>query len=97
MAQTQTIEGRIREFILKTFPLARKHGVKETDKWLETGMLDSLGILDLVHFLEEDFSIRVSDEELLPENFQSLSSVTEFVKSKLNLETASTTSKTSAP
>lgn len=96
MAQTQTIDGRIREFMLKTFPLARKYGVKDADKWLETGLLDSLGILDLVHFLEEDFSIRVSDEELLPENFQSLSSVVEFVRSKLNLEAATTTPRTSA-
>lgn len=84
MIQKQSIETRIREYVLKMFPLARKHGVKGDDKWLETGMLDSLGILDLVHFLEEEFSIRVSDEELLPENFQSLTGVAGFVQSKLS-------------
>lgn len=82
MAQTQSIEPRIREFISKHFPLARKNGVKSEENWLENGMLDSLGILDLVNFLEKEFSIRVSDEELLPENFQSLNSVTDFVRKK---------------
>lgn len=77
--QAQTTEDRIREFILKHFPLARKNGVKADDKWLETGMIDSLGILDLVHFLESEFQLQVSDEDLLPENFESLKTVTDFV------------------
>lgn len=82
MAQTETIEGRVREFVLKQFPLARKTGIQPGDKWLETGLLDSLGILDLVHFLEEDFAIHVSDDELLPDNFQSLATVVSFVETK---------------
>ena len=77
--QAQTTEDRIREFILKHFPLARKNSVKADEKWLETGMIDSLGILDLVHFLESEFSLQISDEELLPENFESLKTVTDFV------------------
>jgi acyl carrier protein len=82
MTQAQTIEDRIREFVLKQFPLARKHGLKPQDKWLETGMLDSLGILDLVHFLEEEFGLQISDDELLPENFESLQAVVNFVRNK---------------
>jgi acyl carrier protein len=82
MTEAQTVEGRIREFILKHFPLARKNDVKPGEKWLETGLLDSLGILDLVHFLEEEFSLHISDEELLPENFESLSAVAAFVQTK---------------
>lgn len=77
--QAQTTEDRIREFILKHFPLARKNGVKADEKWLETGMIDSLGILDLVHFIESEFCLQVSDEELLPENFESLKTVRDFV------------------
>jgi len=83
MAQTQTTEVRIREFVLKTFPLVGKRGIKDNEKWLESGLLDSFGILDLVRFLEEEFSIQVSDEELLPENFQSLQAVTSFVQIKI--------------
>jgi len=82
MTQAQTIEERIREFVLKQFPLARKQGLRPQDKWLETGMLDSMGILDLVHFLEQEFSLQISDDELLPENFESLQSVVNFVRNK---------------
>jgi acyl carrier protein len=80
MTPTQATEDRIREFVLKHFPLARKKGFAAGENWLETGLLDSLGILDLVHFLEEEFSIVISDDDLLPENFQSLEAVTQFVK-----------------
>ena len=75
-------EARIREFVMKTFPLARKNGIKADEKWLETGMMDSLGILDLVQFLEKEFAIHVSDDELLPENFESLNSVVSFVNAR---------------
>ena len=78
----QTAEDRVRDFILKHFPLARKKGLKPREKWLETGMIDSLGILDLVHYLEEEFSLVVSDEDLQPENFDSLESVAAFVRKK---------------
>jgi acyl carrier protein len=83
MQQTPMIENRISEFVLKQFPLARKNGLKPGDKWLENGLLDSLGILDLVHFLEEEFSIQASDDELVPENFESLSAVVEFTQKKI--------------
>jgi len=76
------MEERIREFVLKAFPLARKSAVNGNQKWLETGVIDSLGILDLVHFLEQQFSIQVADEELLPENFESLDAVAAFVRKK---------------
>lgn len=82
MIQSQTAENRIRDFILRHFPLARKNGLKPNERWLETGMIDSLGILDLVHFLEDEFAVPIADEELQPENFQSLESVAEFVHKK---------------
>jgi acyl carrier protein len=79
---TQMLEERIREFVLKQYPLARKNGVKPDEKWLETGMLDSLGILDLVHFIEQELAIRVSDDELVPENFESFAQVVSFAAKK---------------
>lgn len=82
MTQTQTIEDRVRDFVLKQFPLARKNGLKSGERWLESGLIDSLGILDLVHFLEEELKVQVTDEELLPDNFQSLQAVADFVRNK---------------
>jgi acyl carrier protein len=83
MMQAQAAEERIREFVVKHFPIARKKGLNSNEKWLETGMIDSLGILDMVHFLEEEFSLVISDDELQPDNFESLDAVVEFVGKKL--------------
>ena len=84
MTQNPEVEERIRGFVLKQFPRARKSGLQPGDKWLQNGLIDSLGILDLVHFLEEEFSIQASDEELTPENFESLSAVVAFAEMKVS-------------
>jgi acyl carrier protein len=73
------IEQRIQAFLLEKFPLARKAGIARDTALLERGILDSLGILDVVSFLETEFSMVVSDDELVPENFQTLETLSEFV------------------
>jgi acyl carrier protein len=83
MTQMLIVEDLIREFVLKTFPLARKKGIMPSEKWLASGLIDSLGVLDLVKFLEERFTIYVSDEELTPENFESFAAVSEFAQRKI--------------
>ena len=89
--QTQTtsvnqLNERIRTFLLGKFPLARKRGVTFQDNLLESGILDSLGILDLVAFVEQNFGIILSDDELVPENFQSIERLSAFVQSKIASE-----------
>jgi acyl carrier protein len=78
------LNAQIREFILEKFPLARKQRLKDTDALLETGILDSLGVLDLVNFIEQKFAIGMSDEDLVPENFQTIERIAAFVASKTN-------------
>jgi acyl carrier protein len=84
MDQTTTgsIEQRIHAFLLEKFPLARKAGVGKDTALLEKGILDSLGILDVVSFLESEFSIAVIDDELVPENFESLGTLSAFILRK---------------
>ena len=79
---SNSIEQRIQAFLLEKFPLARKAGIERDTTLLEKGILDSLGILDVVSFLESEFSIMVSDDDLLPENFQTLSTLSAFVMKK---------------
>jgi acyl carrier protein len=79
---TSSIEQRIQAFLLEKFPLARKAGIGKDTALLEKGILDSLGILDVVSFLEAEFSLVISDEELVPENFQTLGLLSEFVVKK---------------
>jgi acyl carrier protein len=76
------VQDRIRSFILEKFPLARKRGITDADPLLESGIVDSMGVLELVTFVEQEFGVKVSDEELVPENFQSIRLLAEFVVAK---------------
>ena len=80
--QLDIVSAKIREFIAGHFPLARK--VSDEDRLLGSGVLDSLGILEVVTFIEREFGITIADEELTPENFQSVSRLAAFVKNKMN-------------
>ena len=82
MVDTQVLTDRLKEFIYKKFPLAKKQGVKNSDPLLDSGIIDSLGILDLVTYIEREFGVHVSDEELLPENFQTVDALALFVQQK---------------
>lgn len=77
----QVITDQIKTFVAKQFPAAEKAGVE--DPLLKNGIIDSLGILEVVAFLEKEFAITISDEELLPKNFESISSLCAFVQQKL--------------
>jgi len=76
-------QARIREFVLNQFPLARKRALADGDPLLSHGILDSLGILEVVAFVEREFGITVEDEELVPESFASIASIAQFVDGKL--------------
>lgn len=77
---SSAVNERIRGFVLDKFPLARKRALKDSDELLESGIVDSLGVLDLVAFLENDFGLQVSDDDLSPENFRSIESIVRFAE-----------------
>ncbi len=76
----------VRKFIVQKFPLARRRSISADDNLLETGVIDSLGVLEIVTFLQEGFSLAVEDDELTPENFQSISSIAGFVGQRLRAQ-----------
>lgn len=82
MSDNNGIYPRVRAFVLEKFPQAKKRGLKDDLMLLESGIIDSLGVLDVVGFVEEAFSIKVDDEELTPENFGSLRRMVSFVELK---------------
>jgi acyl carrier protein len=51
---------------------------------IEDGIIDSLGIMKLLTFIEERYDVQISDAELLPENFESLQAICMMVEKKLN-------------
>jgi acyl carrier protein len=82
MESTANMNDKIRQIVMEKFPLAKKRGLKDSDELLESGVIDSLGILDLVNVLETDFGLTIRDEDLLPENFRSIDHIVEFAKQK---------------
>ncbi|MGA1989381.1 MAG: acyl carrier protein [Candidatus Sulfotelmatobacter sp.] len=73
---------RIRSFVLQKFPAARKRVFNDDVQLLESGIIDSLGVLDVVGFLEQTFNIRVDDDDLTPENFGNVKCIGSFVEKK---------------
>ena len=75
----------IEQFIVDNFLFGDgKSLVKETPLF-EKGIIDSTGVLELVAFIEENFKITISDEELVQDNFSSLTAIEKFLQSKNNL------------
>jgi acyl carrier protein len=73
----------IRKFIHDKFPLAKSRKLDDSSHLLEEGVLDSLGVLELVNFLQDEHGIPIEDDELVPENFASIDSIAAFVGTKL--------------
>ena len=78
------IKETIREFIANNFLKGDESKIlDDDDSFLENAMIDSVGVLELVVFLEETFNFRVQDEEIIPTNLDSISKLVVYVRSKL--------------
>ena len=85
----ESIERTLREFIVDNF-LFGQDGADLTDEasLLEHGIIDSTGVLELVSFLEEGYQLKIDDEELIPENLDSIGNLARFVRRKLQIHQA---------
>ena len=77
------IEKQVRDYILENILFAADStALANDDSFLEKGIIDSTGILELIFFLEQQFDIKVYDTELVPENFDSVNKIVSFVQKK---------------
>lgn len=85
-----TINEKLREFITDNFLFGdTSKALNDGDSFLEKGIIDSTGVVHLVSYVEEAFGITVNDEEILPENFDTLSRLAQFVQKKTGVVTGS--------
>ncbi|MBW2741087.1 MAG: acyl carrier protein [Deltaproteobacteria bacterium] len=77
------IKDKVRAFVVENFMFGKDEGLEDDTSFLENGIIDSTGILELVNFLDEEFSISVEDEELIPENLDSIKNVTSYLEKKV--------------
>lgn len=76
------LKNKIKAFIIENYLFGNANGLNDETSFLEEGIIDSTGVLELITFLEETFAIKVEDDELIPENLDSISNVTVFVEKK---------------
>lgn len=70
-------------FIRENFIAGRSDvGIDPDQSLIESGIMDSTGVLELVEYLESTFSIKVEDEELVPENLETVNNIVNFLKTK---------------
>ena len=79
-----SVETSIQHFVLESFLFTDDSEQLPVDaSFLEEGIVDSTGVLELVMFVEETFNISVDDEEIVPENFDSVEQLARYVRLKL--------------
>ena len=78
------VRSTIRKFIKDSFLLSSgTPDIEDKTSFMESGLVDSTGILEIIQFIEETFGITVADEELIPENLDSIENLANFVGRKL--------------
>ncbi len=74
----------INKFIIENFLFGDENNLKNEDSLLENGIIDSLGVLEVISFLEETYGIKVEDDEMIPDNLDSINNINEFLSKKLS-------------
>ena len=79
-----TIENQIKDYISKNLLFSSDgFNYSEDVSFIEEGIVDSQGVMDLVFFVEEAFAVKVEDIEIVPDNFDSVSKIAAYVRRKL--------------
>lgn len=77
-------ESKVREFVLKNYLFtSEQSALKSEDSFMKSGIMDSTGILEMIMFLHDEFGVDVMDDEMVPENLDSVQNVVAFVRKKL--------------
>ncbi|HYD69627.1 acyl carrier protein [Azospirillum sp.] len=82
------VTQQIRAFIVENFLLGKDSGFDNAESLLESGIIDSTGIMHVVAFLEESFGIAIDDDDLIADNLDSVERIAGFVERKRTLKDA---------
>jgi acyl carrier protein len=79
------IESRIRQFIVQNLYYTEDNALDDDASFLEMGVVDSMGVMELVAFVQAEWSVTIESRELVVENFDSVRKVARFIRRKLSL------------
>ncbi|TNM66249.1 acyl carrier protein [Aliirhizobium smilacinae] len=80
---TEKLSAAVREFIAENFLFRADAELDDDQSLLESGVIDSTGVLEVIAFLEQTFGISIADEDIVPENLDSINNMTRYLASKL--------------
>ncbi|HKJ66839.1 MAG TPA: acyl carrier protein [bacterium] len=84
MKTTEHITQSIITYIRENFPRARQTELTGEEDLFETGIIDSLGILSIIGFIEEKYTIQVNDVDIVPEHFTTIAAIARYVSNASN-------------
>jgi acyl carrier protein len=83
------MQNEIRQFVIDNFLFGQNdRQLGDSDSFLESGIIDSTGVLELIAFIESKYAVSIADEELVPANLDSIERVSAFIERKLQDKTA---------
>jgi len=75
--------GKLREYIFDNFLFTEdENALGNDDSFMEKGIIDSTGILEVIEFVEEEFGLTIEGEEMIPENLDSINNLSAFIQRK---------------
>jgi acyl carrier protein len=78
------LQQELRQFIVDNFLYGRANGLADDTSFLDAGIIDSTGVLELISHLEQAYSIHLEDHELVPNNLDSINKVAAFLHRKMH-------------
>ena len=87
----ESLRTDIRAFVVKHFLFGKDDGLADDTSFLEQGIVDSTGVLELVAFIQDQYGVKVEDDELTPDNLDSVGAIAEFVTRKRGMREPSAT------
>jgi len=76
------IAAKVRGFITSNFYVASPEALSDEASLLDQGLVDSTGVLEIIGFLEDSFGVKVADDEMIPDNLDSIARIAAFVERK---------------
>lgn len=76
------ISAKVRAFVVSNFYVAVATALSDEASLLDQGVIDSTGVLEVVGFLEQEFGVQVADDEMVPDNLDSISRISAYVERK---------------
>lgn len=73
-------KATVRAFVIENFLFGEAGDLKDDTSFLDEGIIDSTGVLEMIEFLETTFNITIQDEEIIPENLDTLNNIEAFLK-----------------